>query len=66
MMARMNANCGAWVSDLLKIGPNDNVLEVGFGPGVVIQRLSQLTAAGMSRALIRHGRWLSKLKLAMR
>ena len=45
-MARMNADCGAWVSDLLKIGPNDNVLEVGFGPGVVIPRLSQLTAAG--------------------
>ena len=46
VMARMNADCGAWVSDLLKVGPNDSVLEVGFGPGVVIQRLSQLAAAG--------------------
>ena len=46
IMARMNADCGAWVSDLLKVGPNDCVLEMGFGPGVVIQRLSQLAAAG--------------------
>jgi ubiquinone/menaquinone biosynthesis C-methylase UbiE len=46
IMARMNENCGAWVSDLLEIGPNDSVLEVGFGPGVTIQRLSKLASAG--------------------
>jgi ubiquinone/menaquinone biosynthesis C-methylase UbiE len=46
IMARMNADCGSWVSDLLEVGPNDSVLEVGFGPGVVIQRLSRLAAAG--------------------
>ena len=46
IMARMNADCGSWVSDLLEVGPNDSVLEVGFGPGVVIQRLSSLAAAG--------------------
>jgi SAM-dependent methyltransferase len=46
IMARMNADCGAWVSDLLEVGPNDSVLEVGFGPGVIIQRLSKLAAAG--------------------
>jgi ubiquinone/menaquinone biosynthesis C-methylase UbiE len=46
IMARMNADCGAWISDLLEVGPNDSVLEVGFGPGVVIQRLSKLAAAG--------------------
>jgi ubiquinone/menaquinone biosynthesis C-methylase UbiE len=45
-MARMNADCGAWVSDLLEVGPNDRVLEVGFGPGVIIQRLAELAAAG--------------------
>ena len=33
IMARMNADCGAWVSDLLEVAPNDSVLEVGFGPG---------------------------------
>jgi ubiquinone/menaquinone biosynthesis C-methylase UbiE len=42
IMARMNEECGAWVVELLAIGPNESVLEVGFGPGVVIQRLSKL------------------------
>lgn len=46
VMARTNAECGAWVSDLLEVEPNDSVLEVGFGPGVVIQRLSNLASAG--------------------
>lgn len=45
-MARMNADCGAWVTELLEVGPSDNVLEVGFGPGVVIQCLSKLASAG--------------------
>jgi ubiquinone/menaquinone biosynthesis C-methylase UbiE len=39
-------DCGAWVSVLLEIEPSDSVLEVGFGPGVVIQRLSNLASAG--------------------
>src|ERR1700680_5149158 len=46
IMARVNADCGSWVSDLLEVGPKDRVLEVCFGPGVVIQRLSRLAAAG--------------------
>jgi ubiquinone/menaquinone biosynthesis C-methylase UbiE len=46
IMARTNEGCGAWVADLLEIGPNDSVLEVGFGPGVIIQRLSKLASAG--------------------
>jgi ubiquinone/menaquinone biosynthesis C-methylase UbiE len=46
IMARMNEDCGAWVTDLLEIGPDDRVLEVGFGPGVVVQRLGKLAAAG--------------------
>jgi len=45
-MAHTNADCGAWVTELLEIGPYDSVLEVGFGPGVIIQRLSQLAVAG--------------------
>jgi len=44
VMARTNAACGAWVTELLEIGPDESVLEVGFGPGVVIQRLSKLAA----------------------
>jgi ubiquinone/menaquinone biosynthesis C-methylase UbiE len=42
IMARTNEECGAWVTELLEIGPAESVLEVGFGPGVVIQRLSNL------------------------
>src|SRR5215469_16722159 len=46
IMARMNVDCGAWVTDLLEVTPNDRVLEVGFGPGLVIQRLAKLAVAG--------------------
>ena len=42
IMARTNEECGAWVTELLEIGPAESVLGVGFGPGVVIQRLSNL------------------------
>jgi ubiquinone/menaquinone biosynthesis C-methylase UbiE len=46
IMARANADCGAWVTELLEVGANDSVLELGFGPGVIIQRLSKLASAG--------------------
>jgi ubiquinone/menaquinone biosynthesis C-methylase UbiE len=46
IMAQMNSACGAWVVDLLAIKPSDRVLEVGFGPGVVIQNLSRLVSMG--------------------
>jgi ubiquinone/menaquinone biosynthesis C-methylase UbiE len=46
IMARMNEDCGARVTALLEIERHDRVLEVGFGPGVVIQRLSKLASAG--------------------
>lgn len=46
LMARMNKACGVWVASLLEIGPNDRVLEVGFGPGVIIQHVSGLASAG--------------------
>ena len=45
-MARMNEDCGAWVADLLEIGPRDRVLEIGFGPGAVVQRVAKLAPAG--------------------
>jgi ubiquinone/menaquinone biosynthesis C-methylase UbiE len=45
-MTRMNEACGAWVTELLEVGSNDTVLEIGFGPGVIIQRLSQLAPSG--------------------
>jgi ubiquinone/menaquinone biosynthesis C-methylase UbiE len=43
IMARTNENCGAWAIDLLDIRCDDCVLEVGFGPGVIVGRLSALT-----------------------
>jgi SAM-dependent methyltransferase len=46
IMAHANAGCGAWVTDLLDVGANDRVLEVGFGAGVIIQRLTELAATG--------------------
>lgn len=46
IMARTNADFGTRTSNLLDVTPNDSVLEVGFGPGVIIQRLSELATAG--------------------
>ena len=46
VMARMNADFGVWVAGLLEIKPKDKVLEVGFGPGVVIGRLAKLASSG--------------------
>ena len=46
VMARMNAELGVWVADLLEIGPNDRVLEIGFGPGVVVDYVVKLVPAG--------------------
>jgi SAM-dependent methyltransferase len=46
IMARMNAVCGVWVAGLLEVTPDDAVLEIGFGPGVIIQCLSKLASAG--------------------
>src|SRR5215469_2563542 len=62
IMARMNDDCGTWVIDLLKVTPNDRVLEVGFGPGVVIQRLVKRGVAGhvagidLSREMVEQAR----------
>jgi ubiquinone/menaquinone biosynthesis C-methylase UbiE len=46
IMARTNEACGAWVTELLEVGPNDTVLEVGFGPGVIVEQLAKLASKG--------------------
>ena len=60
IMARTNEECGAWVAGLLEIGASDAVLEVGFGPGVVIRRLSKVArhVAGIdpSREMVEQAR----------
>src|SRR6516225_10022212 len=44
IMARANDACGAWVTELLNVASNETVLEVGFGPGTAIRRLSAMAA----------------------
>ena len=60
IMAHTNADCGAWVIDLLEVAPDDRLLEVGFGPGVVIQRVAKLAGhvAGIdqSREMVEQAR----------
>lgn len=46
IMARTNDKVGTWVVGLLDIAARDRVLEIGFGPGVVIQVVSRLASEG--------------------
>ena len=46
IMARTNEGCGGWVTDLLEIRSDDNVLKIGFGPGVIIKHLSKRASVG--------------------
>ena len=44
IMARSNRDCAAWVVGQLGIRERDNVLEIGFGPGVAIALLAETPA----------------------
>jgi ubiquinone/menaquinone biosynthesis C-methylase UbiE len=46
ILAHMNRACATWAVNLLDIKPDDNVLEVGFGPGVGIQLLASQAFEG--------------------
>jgi ubiquinone/menaquinone biosynthesis C-methylase UbiE len=46
IMARTNQACAAWVIGQLGVQPTDQVLEVGFGPGMGIEILAGLMTAG--------------------
>ena len=35
-----------WTISLLNVEKEDNVLEIGFGPGIAIQRLTQIVQDG--------------------
>jgi ubiquinone/menaquinone biosynthesis C-methylase UbiE len=62
IMARTNADFGVWVCDLLEIEPADRVLEVGFGPGVIIRCASERAHEGwvagidLSREMVEQAR----------
>lgn len=42
-----NIERNEWAISLLNIQPSDHVLEVGFGPGVAIQQMSELATDGV-------------------
>jgi len=46
IMAFVNAECGMRACELLEIAADDTILEIGFGPGVTIERLAGLVPAG--------------------
>ena len=46
LMARMNAPLNDWVVDLLAVGAADRVLEVGYGPGLGIERATRRATEG--------------------
>lgn len=46
LMARLNAPVAAAVLESLEVEPSDAVLEVGFGPGVGIERAAELASSG--------------------
>ena len=45
-MALVNRPINIWTTRLMNIRPQDRVLEVGFGSGVAIRRMSQLASSG--------------------
>lgn len=45
LMANANGAINSWAISLLGITANENVLEIGFGPGVAIQELVELSPA---------------------
>jgi cyclopropane fatty-acyl-phospholipid synthase-like methyltransferase len=48
IMARRTSNLerNEWAISLLNLQPSDRVLEIGFGPGVTIQKMSEIVTGG--------------------
>lgn len=57
-----NKERNAWTVSLLDVQPDDRVLEIGFGPGLAIERISQIAHHGFvggvdhSEAMLRQAR----------
>ncbi len=49
IMAHRSSNLerNAWAISLLNLQPSDRVLEIGFGPGVTIQKMSEVVTDGV-------------------
>ena len=46
LMARMDKPSNEWAISLINIQPNDHLLEIGFGPGIAIKRVSEIASNG--------------------
>lgn len=46
LMALSNRKLNAWAVELLAVRPNDQVLEIGFGPGLAVQELAKRVRHG--------------------
>ena len=45
-MARMDKPSNDWAISLMNIQPNDHLLEIGFGPGMAIKKVSEIASNG--------------------
>ena len=56
-MARQHVPENQWTVGLLAAQPHDRILEVGFGPGLAIERLAQQVTDGQIAGWITHVQW---------
>ena len=47
-MTHDNRDANYWIVSLLDINPTDHVLEVGFGPGLAIQKVAAIVSKGVT------------------
>ena len=58
-----NRRRNAWAVSLLNVQPRDRVLEIGFGPGIAIRKMSQIAVEGYvcgldhSARILRQASW---------
>jgi ubiquinone/menaquinone biosynthesis C-methylase UbiE len=66
MLVLRNRERSEWVLSQLEVKPTDRVLEVGFGPGADIERVSRLVDSGTvhgidhSKTMLQQARWRNR------
>lgn len=63
LMAIKNTKRIKWAIELLDVQPNDNILEVGFGPGVAIKLMSKKIKTGKIVGVDRSELMVNKAKI---
>ena len=66
IMAYENRSRNLWTLSLLEIGPADQVLEIGFGPGWAIQQASRMAVNGLVAGVDRSITMLAQAKFRNR